>query len=236
MTDKECVQEIETEKAMMVSASTGGVPIKHANFEYIQRRERIHQHLDALGILDPNPYSDLWAWHGKWSAGELPTYRSRREYLKELFEPGIEALTRQVSGIPAMLEPARTGWARVDRGLEGIRSRMETAKNEEDFQTVGLLCRESLISLGQAVFEQAKHVTSDGVVPSPTDGYRMIEAFISYELSGGSHEEIRAHAKTALKLASALVHRRTATIRDAALCAEATRTMSNMISIIAGRV
>jgi endonuclease YncB( thermonuclease family) len=39
---------------------------------------------DELGV-DPNPYSDLWAWYGNWSDGSLPSYPSRRRYTPDLY-------------------------------------------------------------------------------------------------------------------------------------------------------
>ncbi len=235
MTEHDCIKELEAEKAMMVSVSTGGARIQEVNQDYIERRHRIRPFLLTIGVADPNPYPDLWAWYGKWSSGELPTYRSRREYLTQLFQPTMDALTRRAAGI--VTEPAvpPTGWTRVDRGIDAIRQRLETAHTEEEFQTVGLLCRETLISLGQAVYVPVLHTPSDGVAPSSTDGYRMLEAFIASTLSGSSNETIRKHTKTALELANQLQHRRTATFRDAALCSEATRTVINIIAIIADK-
>ena len=64
----------------------------------------------------------------------------------------------------------------------------------------------------------------------------MLEIYIAYELSGKSNETHRRHAKVSLDMANMLQHRRTATLRDAALCAEATRTVVNIIAIISGRV
>ena len=127
-----------------------------------------------------------------------------------------------------------TGWARVDRGIEKVRNALEAASTEEDFQTVGLLCRETLISLAQAVFDPTLHTTLDGTDPSDTDAKRMLEAYIMTELAGGSNEEVRQHAKAALKLANSIQHRRTATFHDAALCAEATTSVVNLIAIVSG--
>lgn len=235
MTDHECLQELEREKAMMITVATGGPRIDNVNQEYRERRHAIRSFLLAAGIPDPNPHSDLWAWYGKWSSGELPTYRSRREYLVALFQPTIDALTRRIAGIIDPAPEPPTGRARVDRGMDGIRQRLETAQTEEEFQTVGLLCRETLISLGQAVFDPARHATSDGVDPSTTDGYRMIEAFVRTELAGSSNDIIRKHVKTALDLANQLQHRRTATLRDAMLCSEATRTVTNLVAVVSGK-
>lgn len=235
MTEQDCIKELEAEKAMMVSVSTGGARIQEVNQDYIERRHRIRPFLLTIGVADPNPYPDLWAWHGKWSSGELPTYRSRREYLLQLFQPTMEALSRRAAGIVAEPAVVPTGWTRVDRGIDAIRQRLETARTELEFQTVGLLCRETLISLGQAVYDSALHTPSDGVAPSATDGYRMIEAFISATLSGSSNDIIRKHTKSALDLANQLQHRRTASLRDAALCAEATRTVANIVAIISDK-
>jgi hypothetical protein len=100
---------------------------------------------------------------------------------------------------------------------------------------VGLLCREAIISVAQVVYEPEKHAPTDGVKPSETDAKRMLEAYTSVELRGGSSEESRKHARSALELAVALQHRRTATFRDAALCVEATTSVINVIAIMAGR-
>jgi hypothetical protein len=79
------------------------------------------------------------------------------------------------------------------------------------------------------------HPTIDGVEPSDTDAKRMLEAYIMNELAGGRNEAARRHAKAALDLANDLQHRRTAGFRDAALCAEATSAVVNLLAIVSGR-
>jgi hypothetical protein len=63
----------------------------------------------------------------------------------------------------------------------------------------------------------------------------MIEAYINKELAGSTNEASRRHAKAALDLANDLQHKRTAHFRQAALCAEATNSVMNLIAIISGR-
>jgi hypothetical protein len=63
----------------------------------------------------------------------------------------------------------------------------------------------------------------------------MLEAYISRELPGGGNEEARKHAKAAIDLANALQHRRTASFRDAAICAEATSSVVSVVAIISGK-
>jgi hypothetical protein len=236
MSPEELVKEVEAQRNLMVAVATGGPKIDQVNDEYVSRRMRISAELESLRIVDPVPYRDLWAWYGKWRS-DLPTYQSRRTYLSDLFAPLLDRLrsagdSNALAG-EASVEP--TGWARVDRALDIVRDRLSTVSTEEEYQTIGLLCRETLISLAQAVYIADTHGSRDGTTPSETDANRMLEAFIGIELSGGSNEEARKHARAALALANALQHRRTADFRTAALCAEATTSVVNAIAIIAGR-
>ena len=116
-----------------------------------------------------------------------------------------------------------------------VQIRLDTADSEEESQAVGLLCREALISVGQAVFDPNKHKSLDGVVPSNTDAGRLLESVFEMELRGGPNEEARTHAKAALRLALALQHKQTADYKTAALCAEATASVVNLLAVISGR-
>ena len=219
----------------MADVSTGGPAIRSVNDEYKARREQISAWLATLGLRDPNPYRDMWDWYERWSSGDLPTYRSRRQYLRELFTPVQEQLEQVQEGLPVAAEREPTGWERVDRGLDKMRSQLSAAREEEDFQAVGLLGREVLISLAQAVYDEDRMESLDGVVPSDTDANRMLSTFIESELAGGDNEALRRHAKASLSLAVALQHRRSADFRMAALCSEATASVTNIVAIVSGR-
>lgn len=151
---------------------------------------------------------------------------------------------REVSGKPifsatqagrAVVFEEPTGWTKVDRQLQEVRLRLEQAATEEQWQAVGLLCRETLITAAQAVFDPARHPPVDDKLPSDTDARRMLEAIFDIELRGAPNEEARAHAKAAVRLALALQHKRTADFRTAALCAEGASSVVNMLAIVAGR-
>ncbi|BAS32100.1 hypothetical protein [Dehalococcoides mccartyi] len=128
-----------------------------------------------------------------------------------------------------------TGWIKVDRQLQEVISKLRSATTEEQYQSVGHMSREVLISLAEAVYNSSKHGTLDGVSPSNTDAKRKLEAFIESELVGSANEEIRTYMKAALKLANTLQHHRTANYKIAALCAEATKSVVNIISILTDR-
>jgi hypothetical protein len=168
------------------------------------------------------------------------------EYNSRLRTDGWELVaSSQISGKPlykAMKVAGRaevlsepTGWPKVDRQRQEIRMRLDAAESEEQFQAIGLICREVLISLAQAVFDPVRHRTPDGIDPSETDAARMLEAFFASELGGSANEESRAYARSTLKLTVALQHKRTADWRIAALCAEATYSVVNVTALLAGR-
>ena len=128
-----------------------------------------------------------------------------------------------------------TGWAKVDRQLNEVRAKLGSAVTEEQYQIVGTLCREALITVAEQVFDAAMHPTRDGVDSSKTDALRMLEAYFNFELGGHANEEARAHAKASLKLANAVQHKRTADFRMAAICAEGTIATINIVAILSGR-
>lgn len=235
MTDEELISEIEAQRGLMVAVATGGPRIQEVNDQYISRRERIAEQLRRRDIQDPNPHGDLWAWYGRWSAGDMPSWAFRRAHLSEMYQPLIDQIRASPSIGRAQVFEEPTGWPRVDRGIYEVRHRFEQAGNEEQFQAVGLLCREVLISLAQVVFDPQRHVSEGGVAPSETDAKRMLDSYIASELAGGQNEGVRRHAKAALSLANDLQHHRTATYRQAALCAEATTSTVNLVAIISGR-
>jgi len=235
MTDEELIQDIEAQRSLMIAVATGGPRIQSVNTEYRERQDRIRNALEECSLHDPNPYHDLWAWYGKWSSGDLPTYQSRRQYISELYAPLLERLRRGPASRGADVFEEPTGWVKVDRGIDEVRKQLEQASTEEQFQVVGLLCRETLISLAQIVYDPTRHSAPDGVSPSETDAKRMLEAYLAKELGGRTNEVARRHAKAALDLANELQHKRTANFREAALCAEATTAVMNLIAIISGR-
>jgi hypothetical protein len=126
-------------------------------------------------------------------------------------------------------------WAKVDRCVEDARKQLEQASMEEQFQSIGLLCREALISLAQIVYIPSRHPTVDGTLPSKTDAKRMLEAYLSNEIAGGLNEAARKFAKAALDLANDVQHKRTASYQDAALCTQATIAVVDLIALISGR-
>lgn len=129
------------------------------------------------------------------------------------------------------------GWQRVDRTMDRIRELLTTASTEEHFQEVGVLCREGLISVAQAVFDPRQHpsLLNDNADVSDTDVKRMIARYVAVECSGSSDQEVRRCVNSAVDLANKVTHRRTSDYRGAALCAQAAFNVIGLIALISGK-
>lgn len=231
---QELVHLIEAQKNLMVSVSTGGPRINDVNSDYMNCRATIKELLSERGITNPNPFDDLWGWYGKYST-DLPRYQDRRTYLTDLFSPIINRL-REPEALALssrFVEP--TGWERVDVSIGEIRSKLFSSILEEDYQTIGLSCREVIISVAQLLFDPDHHKTIDGVKPSSTDAKRMLEAYIDSEFSGASYKLLRKCVKASYDLVNELQHKRTADFTSAAFTFEATISTVNLLAIISGK-
>jgi hypothetical protein len=229
VTDADLIGLLERLRSMMISVSTGGPRIGEVNDEFRHLHQDASDALAERGIENGLPFDDLWTWHGRWST-DLPSYQSRRVFVIQMFSPLI-ARVRRDSG----REFEATGWSRLDRTILKAKAHLAAAKGEEDYQTVGLNCREALISLAQVVWDPERHPSLDQVPPSSTDAKRKLEAFIAVELATNANEQARKHAKAALDLAVGLQHKRSANWRDAAMSLEATTSVINLIAIVQGR-
>lgn len=125
-------------------------------------------------------------------------------------------------------------WERTERTLTELHERLMAAETPEQCQAIGQLARDSLISLAQSVFRVDRHWRSDKPIPSPTDAKRQLEAYVEFELAGGSKEESRAFLRAAVQLADALTHKRTATPKDAKLCSIATDAVVRFVAALEG--
>lgn len=217
----------------MISVATGGNRIQEEDSRYRSLQKEIIEKCKTLNLTYENHYIGLWDWYGKWKA-DLPTYQSRQEYINSLFSPLLAVFedTQKATDVEPIVQLDE--WERLNRTIIKIKKDSMSARNEEDFQGVGLLCRETIISLAQAVYDPIIHGQFDetGVNIGKTDAVRMISNYLSVKLSGNSHEEMRAYAKTTNKLANMLTHKRTASKRDMMLVTSATISLINFIGIL----
>ena len=122
----------------------------------------------------------------------------------------------------------------MDRTVYEMQRLLSDAVNEEQFQAIGMLGREALITVAQQVFDGSLHKTEDGINPSDTDAKRMLDAYLVYSLHGSSNERQRKFAKSSVDLANQLTHDRMATKKDAEMCLTAVAAVASLIKVIRG--
>lgn len=227
---------IETVRNIMISVATGGNRIQVDEERYKGLHTQIQRNCKKLNLTYNNTYSSLWDWYGKWRA-DFPTYQERRDYIRSLFAPTLAYFEEMVNANPIDTIVELDDWDRIKRTMTKIKRDSDLAKNEEDFQSIGLLCREVIISLAQAVFVPWLHGEKDekGISISETDAVRMIGNYLNYSLAGSSNEELRSYAKNTNRLANLLTHKRNATKKDMLLAVSATISLINFIGIIEGK-
>ena len=228
---KDLLSLIVETKQMMKDVATGQSRIQDINADYQSKYTLISNVLNQLGINNPNNCTTLWDWYNVWKqTSSLSTYASRRAFIDNLYKDLISIIAEQINGDKMNCEP--TGWNRVDRSIYEMKSKLNTAVNEEQFQAIALIGRETLISIAQEVFDGSIHKCDDGINPSDTDSKRMLDAYISYALQGASNERHRKFAKSAIDLASQVTHDRCATKKDATMCFIAVSAVSNLIKTL----
>ena len=227
------IQLLESIKSIMIAVSTGGPRIQEKNPEYIKKQSEVSEKLKRIGLDNPNHFSDLWEWYGYWNPN-LTSYQERRDYIGKIFDPFTRSLRNNVTlpQSPVVSEIEITGWERIDRTSASIKTTYLNASNEEEFQTIGLLCRETLISLATEIYNEDLHLCYCDTQPSTTDAKRRIDAYIQHNLSGSINANIRKFAKVSNDLANEVTHKRTATKKDAGLCITATISLINIIRIL----
>lgn len=227
------ISDITKLKDQLIATATG-TNIQSINESYIYLYRKVNKTLRQLSVANPNPFLELWEWYHFYK-NRMSTYDARRIYIRNLYNDLLDILNEKVEPELLNVNIDLTGWDRISRSIREIKVRYDQAETEEQFQGLGLLSRETIISLAQQLFDEAKHPISDGTKVSPTDAKRMLEAYISVELTGKTNENLRKYAKATLDLANELIHKRTAAFKDAALCSSATISLVNIFGIIEGR-
>ena len=226
-------QNIETISNIMISVATGGPQINSEEIRYRRLHSQIEQDCKKLNLTYNNTFISLWDWYGKWKA-DFPSYQERRIFIRELFAPTLAYFedTDSYSNIDTIVELG--GWERIQRTITKIKRDSSSARNEEDFQAIGLLCRDVIISLAQAVYNPQIHGATDetGTQVGNADAVRMIGNYVNVKLSGGHHKVLRAYAKATNDLANQLTHKRSATKRDMLLTVSSTIALINFVGII----
>ena len=124
------------------------------------------------------------------------------------------------------------GWTSVDRLVNRLVSKQHLAITSDEFQAIGLLCRDIVLEVSRTVYDTAKHPSLDGKKIGPADSLRMLAAYFTVRLAGERNEYLRAVAKSVRDLANHVQHDSTSEYVDAALCARVTISLVDLVRIL----
>lgn len=162
------VQVLELQAALLIAVATGGPRIESVQPEYQDRRQRLLRALERRGLPYPFPWADLWQWYGHWSAN-LSGYAARRNHIRALITPTLDALARQQVGI-SLTDPGGglTTWTDLDGRVAGLAPESSGATSRDDLQDVGRRAREVLIDCARLLADPAL-VPAGAAAPKAAD-------------------------------------------------------------------
>jgi hypothetical protein len=209
-----------------------------ARDETVQHVERVRREVvlgDIYDIWDVTTDKDRW-----WVITNLTNLYSQK-YFPSLdytisFHIGLMARMRSRSGNIDPEEP--TPFDEVIRRADQAEAHHDAAVEVEDFQTVGMLLRESLISLVQALRRRVPLIDQNEN-PKDADFIGWSDLLLNQLCPGGSNKELRQHLKNTAKeswqLANWLTHTRSATKTASSIANHSCQTtIGNYIQILEG--
>ncbi|HSV79354.1 MAG TPA: hypothetical protein VLK85_09140 [Ramlibacter sp.] len=209
-----------------------------ARDEIVQHVERVKREIvlgDVYDIWDVTTDKDRW-----WVITNLTNLYSQK-YFPSLdytlsFHIGLMARLRSRPGRIDPEDPSP--FDEVIRRADQAQERHDAAVEVEDYQAVGMLLRESLISLVSALRRRVP--ISDGVEkPQEANFVGWSDVLMNELCPGGSRKELRQHlkntAKEAWQLANWLTHTRSATQTASSIAIHSCQTVvGHYIQILEG--
>lgn len=176
---------------------------------------------------------------GRWWVITLPTNLYSQQEFPSLdytfsFHIGVTArvAARDAKRAPpSRKDRLRSAWRRWETAAEAI----DRAEEAEDFQAVGMRCRETLVSLAKSLQKEVK--LPEGVEsPKSADFVGWSEHIAQHFAPGSRNERIRSYLRSTSKecwqLVNWLTHTSTATLHEAHLALDATSNLLGMFSLI----
>lgn len=173
---------------------------------------------------------DVYTDKSRWWVITSPTNLYSQDLFPSLdytlsFHVGVTArmMSEPDAGVPEAEQALMaSAWRRWEQAQEVL----EAAEEAEDFQSVGMRCRECFVAMAKEVASPAM-VPAGQIAPKGSDFIGWCELISNYVAHGSSAENVRGYLKStsrsAWQLVSWLTHASNATSADAILAVEVTQ-------------
>lgn len=239
-TYNKCRQCLSKMKQLLKDIATNTLVLKGTTYndEYISLYQEVTGYFKQLNYSFPWLFKSLWEWYQfyRTDSNNLQNYQSRRIFIDNLFtEPETLLKNGPKDNIPDTVK--MDDWEEIVRRMIKIKRSLSTAFDVEDFQSIGLQCREVIISIAKTVYMPDIHgkFHDDGTEIGETDAIRQLSNYVKFKLKGKENEELRSYAKATNKISNVLTHHRTSTKTETLLCVNATIALVNFIGILEGK-
>lgn len=142
------IRLLEKEREILIAVGTGEIKIKgtQENEHYKEKHAYICGILKSLCLDHINPYDDLWSWYNDYNTRELKTYKSRRIFIRDMYEPLLATIRNSDESSTKSFHYETTGWNKIDESVVRMKEVLDEAQHTADYQAVGMHGREVLIS------------------------------------------------------------------------------------------
>lgn len=198
-----------------------------ADYVHSQARDESVQHVERIKreivIGDPYDIWDVTTDKDRWWVITNPTNLYSQKHFPSLdytlsFHIGLMMRVRSRSSSLDGNDP--TPFDEVIRRQEQAQAKFEGAVEAEDYQSVGMLLREALVSL-VAALRRRTEISADVEQPQAANFIAWTDVLMNQLCGGSSNKELRQHlkntAKEAWQLANWLTHSRSADRTAAAI-------------------
>lgn len=132
---------------------------------------------------------------------------------------------------PSRKNRLRSTWRRWETATDAV----DFGKEAEDFQAVGMRCRETLVSLAKALQKDVK-LPEGTETPKAADFVTWFSYIAQHFARGPRNEHVRSYLKTTSRetwqLVNWLTHTSKASLHEAHLALDATSNLLNMMSLV----
>jgi hypothetical protein len=184
----------------------------------------------------PVPFRDYGSFKSYWLRNDAyGSWQARRDLLNAIFDPIHDQLIEVESGsiTSSLAQPVsprgRTGWAKVDEELAGMRRHFEMAQTPQDYRNVGNDAAMVTEALSRQLYDPVKHLREGEDEPAVGKTKQRLERFVEDALPGRESVALRRLVRASIEAAQEVKHSDTPTRRDAGLVADSIILVANLL-------